>query len=93
MSEVPGEGFPDLEKVLSLLAAELTEQDLEQLTILIEPEAEDFDTLVERSQLTRTRLCVHIQCVFEILGQTLRVLHIKTKKKGSYKICPEMGRF
>lgn len=28
-------------------------------------------------------LFVHTQCVFEILGQTLRVLHIKTKEKGS----------
>ena len=40
------------QEVLSLRAAELTEQDLEQLTILIETEAEDFDTFVERSHLT-----------------------------------------
>jgi hypothetical protein len=43
-------------KFLTLHVVELTEQDLEWVTMLIEPEAEDSDTVVERSQLTASAL-------------------------------------
>jgi hypothetical protein len=72
--EVPGEGFPrleegDIREVFGCHAAELTdeEEDLEQLTGLSEPQHEDSDVVVGRSDLTTSALKKSLQIVDDLV--------------------------
>jgi hypothetical protein len=83
-SKIPGEGIPDfkgadMKEILDSYTAELTEEDLEQLTVFSETEGEDSDAVVERPQLTASDLKDGLQMVTDLTVLVLKVDHFMDK--------------
>jgi hypothetical protein len=77
----PGEGFSDLgeadvQEVLNFHAAELIEEDLEQLTVFSEPEdEEDSEVVVKRLKLTTSVLKKGLQISDYLVDHFFEVDH------------------
>jgi hypothetical protein len=99
VSKIPGEGIPDFEdtdiqEILDPHAAELTEENLEQLTVFSETDDEDSDAVVERPPLTTSALKECLQMVNNLTLLSFEVDHFMDKCLNSkHKLEAVMARY